>query len=204
MQHLLVNVGNMQYLFLSFLELVIIFVIFQCQDVTKITDFDHSSEWVQRSLHLNHQKTRQPFFQWRNFSIMVRTQDTPLLKMPGLSINDLLGLASYKLIWSLSTTIKVLDRLYLAWLLPHVVPSLRPLQPAYRKLHSSETALLKMIINDMFDAVDLGRTTILIIFDLSTAFDNIDHSILLNRFESSFGVTLSWVKLYLTDQTTKS
>ena len=56
----------------------------------------------------------------------------------------------------------------------------------------------------MFEAVDLGRTTILITFDLSTAFDNIDHSILLNRLQSSFGVTLSclsWVRLCLTDQT---
>ena len=34
-----------------------------------------------------------------------------------------------------------------------------------------ETAILK-IVNDMFEAVDLGHTTILITLDLSTVFDN--------------------------------
>ena len=131
---------------------------------------------------------------------MVNAQVAQLLKKPGLSIADL---ASYKLMSNLSTTIKVLDCLYLASLLPHVAPSLCPLQPAYRKLHATETALSK-ITNDMFEPVDLGHTTILITLDLTIAFNNIDHSILLNRFERSFGVTdqaLSLVGLYLTDQT---
>ena len=38
-------------------------------------------------------------------------------------------------------------------------------------------------------AVDIGSTTILIALDLDIFFDTIDHSILLNRLESSFGVT---------------
>ena len=56
----------------------------------------------------------------------------------------------------------------------------------------------------MFEAVDLGRTTNLVDLDLSTAFDIIVNAILLNRLESSFGVTgsaLSSVRLYLTDRT---
>ena len=89
------------------------------------------------------------------------------------------------MISNVSTTIKVLDRLYLAWLLPRVAPSLCSLQPPNRKFCSKETAFLK-IVNDMFEAVDLGRTTILITFDLSTAFDTIYHSIQMNRLESSF------------------
>ena len=52
--------------------------------------------------------------------------------------------------------------------------NLMPFQSAYRKLHSMVTALLK-IVNDMFEAVDLGRTTILVALDLSRAFDIIDH-----------------------------
>ena len=59
----------------------------------------------------------------------------------------------------------------------------------------------------MFEAVDLGGggTTILITIDISTTFyistissTIIDHFILMNRLESSFGVTeqtLSWVRL---------
>ena len=80
---------------------------------------------------------------------------------------------------------------------------LLPLQSAYRKLHSIETTLLK-IINDMFEEVDLGHTIILIVPDLSIVFDTIDHSILLNRLKSTFKVTgsaLSWVRSYLTELT---
>ena len=111
---------------------------------------------------------------------MVHAQVAPLVKKPGLSITDL---ANYKLISNLSTTIKVLDRLFLASLLPHIAPSLYPLHPAYRKLDSTETALFH-IVNDIFEAVDHGRTTILVTLDLSITFDNTDHSILLNRLKA--------------------
>lgn len=63
-------------------------------------------------------------------------------------------------------------------------------------------ALLKMV-NDMIEAVDLGHTTILITLYLFASFDNIDHSILLSKLRSSFGVTgpaLSLVRSYLTDR----
>ena len=48
---------------------------------------------------------------------------------------------------------------------------------------------LLQIINNMFEAVDSGSTTILIALDLDIAFDIIEHSILMNRLESSLGVT---------------
>ena len=44
------------------------------------------------------------------------------------------------------------------------------------------------IIHDMFEAIDLGCTTILFALDLSDAFHITDHSVLLSRFESSFGI----------------
>ena len=118
---------------------------------------------------------------------------------PGLNITDQ---ASYRPISNLNTTSKVLERLYLAWLVPQVAPSFCPLQSAYRKLHSTKTALLK-IVNDMFEAVYIGRTIVLITLDSSTAFDTIDHSIVMKRLKSSLGVTglaLSWLRLYLTDR----
>lgn len=72
-------------------------------------------------------------------------------------------------------------------------------QSAYRKSHSTETALLR-IQNDVLLALDKRKDVILVMLDLSAAFDTIDHSILLNRLQKRFGfddVVLAWVKSFL-------
>ena len=73
-------------------------------------------------------------------------------------------------------------------------------QSAYRRFHWSETALLK-IHNNILASMDDSRVTVLTLLDLSTAFDTIDHTILLRRLGDWFGVTgkaLDWFKSYLT------
>ena len=78
-----------------------------------------------------------------------------------------------------------------------------PFQSAYRKLHSTETALLR-IQNDILAAMDKGRVTALTLLDLSAAFDTIDHVILLDRLQNWFGITgmaLNWVSSYLSERT---
>ncbi len=45
-----------------------------------------------------------------------------------------------------------------------------PMQSSYRKYHSSETALVK-VHNDIMEAVDRGSCVILVLLDLSAAFD---------------------------------
>ena len=47
-----------------------------------------------------------------------------------------------------------------------------PLQSAYRDNHSTETALIK-VQNDILSAVDTGSSAILLMLDLSAAFDTI-------------------------------
>ena len=69
-------------------------------------------------------------------------------------------------------------------------------QSAYRKHHSTETALL-CVTNDIKLAMDSKKGTILVMIDLSSAFDTIDHSILLNRLELRYGITsvvLEWFR----------
>ena len=74
-----------------------------------------------------------------------------------------------------------------------------PLQSAYRKQHSPETALIK-IQHDIVKALDSGRVAALVLLDLSAAFDTIDHAILLERLKETHGISgdaLLWVASYL-------
>ena len=76
-----------------------------------------------------------------------------------------------------------------------------PLQSAYRKYHSTESALCK-IYNDLVLNVCEGRSSILVLLDLSAAFDTIDHEILLEDI-AAFGVrdaALSLLESYLSDR----
>ena len=62
-----------------------------------------------------------------------------------------------------------------------------PLQSAYRSGHSTETALVR-VQNDLLRAVDNKQGVVLVLLDLSAAFDTIDHNILLCRLEEKLGV----------------
>jgi hypothetical protein len=79
---------------------------------------------------------------------------------------------------------------------------LDPLQSAYRALHSTETAILK-INNDIHMTMDQGDGMLLVMLDLSAAFDTLDHGILLDRLQHLVGITgtaLDWLSSYLTDR----
>ena len=58
-------------------------------------------------------------------------------------------------------------------------------QSAYRPYHSTETALLRGC-NDVLSGLDDRNVCLLVLLDLSSAFDIIDHGILLHRLETSF------------------
>lgn len=74
-------------------------------------------------------------------------------------------------------------------------------QSGFRAKHSMETALVK-ITNNLLCAADTGLLSILILLDLSAAFDTISHPILIERLANIgiIGGALSWFCSYLTDR----
>ena len=102
---------------------------------------------------------------------------------------------------NLSFVSKITERAVFDQVYTHVTDNeLFPvLQSAYRKSHSTETALLK-IVNDILLDINRQHVSLLVLLDLSAAFDTVDHTILLRRLERSFGVTgdaLKWFTSYL-------
>ena len=126
----------------------------------------------------------------------------PLLKKPNL---DPEVLKNYRPVSNLPFLSKVLERIVLSQLMSHLEEHrlLEPFQSAYKKGHSTETALLR-VVNDLLGAADRGRVSILSLLDLSAAFDTIDHEILCQRLQDVFGCSgtaLAWFSSYLTDRT---
>ena len=60
-------------------------------------------------------------------------------------------------------------------------------QSAYRKYHSTETAVAN-VFNDILLAADQCCVSALCLLDLTAAFDTVDHVLLLLRLERQFGV----------------
>ena len=71
------------------------------------------------------------------------------------------------------------------------------------QVHSTETTLLR-VQNDLLQAVDNEWGAILVLLDLSAAFDTIDYQKLLNLLNQYFGirgVAFKWFESYLKDRT---
>ena len=68
--------------------------------------------------------------------------------------------------------------------------------------HSTETALVR-IHNDMMQSMDCRRGVLLVLLDLSAAFDTLGHGILIKRLHDTRvrHTALEWFKSYLDDRT---
>ena len=80
---------------------------------------------------------------------------------------------------------------------------LTPVQSGFRRFHSTETLLLRLL-SDIYGAIDRSELTLLALFDVSAAFDTVDHDILLKRLNVSFGLSgnfLEWIGSFLHGRT---
>ena len=129
---------------------------------------------------------------------------TPLLKKPNLDRNLL---KNYRPVSNLSFISKLIEKVVAKQLNNYIDSEglSNVNQSTYRRLHSTESALLK-IQNDIAPSMDSGKAVALTLLDLSAAFDTINHDILFNSLRDWFGVdgtVLRWIKSYLSNRKQK-
>ena len=112
---------------------------------------------------------------------------TPLLKKSNLPVNNL---KNYRPVSNLSFISKIIEKVVSNRLQAHINSNElnNPMQSAYRKFHSTETALLR-VHNDISVSLDKGHVKALTLLDLSAAFDTIDHNTLTNKLAEWYGVS---------------
>ena len=111
----------------------------------------------------------------------------PLLKKPGLDMNNL---KNYRPVSNHICVSKIIEKVVASRIEDHLdkhkLHDNR--QSAYRSFHSTETALLREHHN-IAAALDNNSCYILVMLDLSAAFDVINHVILYQRLEYTFGIS---------------
>src|SRR6218665_2351125 len=98
--------------------------------------------------------------------------------------------SNYRPISNLSFLYKLTERIILARLNDYLSSNslLNPHQYGFTKHHSTET-LLSLCITKLVSVVSYQQVSCLCLLDISAAFDTIDHSILLKRLSSWFGIS---------------
>ncbi len=125
----------------------------------------------------------------------------PLIKKIQLDPKDLVH---YRPISNLPFLSKILEKVASSQLYSFLEKNYicEDFQSGFRPSHSTETALIR-VTNYLLLSSDRGCISLLVLLDLSAAFDTINHSILLNRLENSVGISgsaLAWFKSYLSDR----
>ena len=125
----------------------------------------------------------------------------PLLKKPALDPGIL---ANYRPISNLPFLSKILEKAAAKQLCDflHKNNIFEGFQSGFRANHSTETALLR-VANDLLTTADNNLLSVLVLLDLSAAFDTVDHHILLQRLEHLVGIrgsALKWFESYLSDR----
>lgn len=103
----------------------------------------------------------------------------------------------------LPTLSKILEKILVEQLSKHLsVNKILPInQSGFRKAHSCATALLN-ITDDIFQATDHGKLTLMTLIDFSKAFDSINHHLLLSilHFAGMEDTSIALLRSYLTNR----
>ena len=126
----------------------------------------------------------------------------PRLKKTTVDPDDV---TSYRPISNLTFMSKIMDNLVCRQITGFLEKNdlLPKMRSAYRRYHSTKTAVLK-IVSDILCAADRRDATFLCFLDMPAAFDTVDHDILVERLEKAFGLrsqVLEWIKSFLPTRT---
>ena len=126
---------------------------------------------------------------------------TPLIKKQSLDKNCL---KNYRPVSGLPFLGKLLERVAASRIHEYLAQNslYTRNQSAYRPVHSVETALLR-ITDSILRSVDSGLGVIILLLDLSAAFDTIDHACLVSTLHNYFGIqnkALSWINSYISNR----
>ena len=126
---------------------------------------------------------------------------TPILKKPGLDSDSA---ANYQPISNMTFLFKLIEHLVCRQLTAHLFQHhlLPPQKSAYYWHHSIEIATLK-VVSDIINAAETDHVIILALFDLTAAFDTVDHGIQLQQLSYLYdfgGTPLRWIRSFLSDR----
>ena len=132
---------------------------------------------------------------------MKRALVKPILKKPSLDPDIL---KNYRPISNLQFLSKLIERVAVSRITEYMTDNKlhEPLQSAYRAFSSTETALIK-VQNDIRMMIDDKKAVILVLLDLSAAFDTVDHNLLLSLMMNRLsigGIVSDWLKSYLSER----
>ena len=125
----------------------------------------------------------------------------PYLKGEGLDHNML---KNFRPVSNLQFVGKIIEKIVLSRLNDHLKNNDLniPEQSAYIKNSSTETLLLRLT-NDLLIAADAKSATVVMLLDLSAAFDTVEHKLLLNILKHEIGIrgtALKWFHSFLTSR----
>ena len=122
---------------------------------------------------------------------------TPIMK------DDKIGpvYENYRPISNIPLLSKIFEKAAISQYIPHLKETNKFSinNSAYKQNHSTETLLTK-IHSDIIQNMDNQKITILVLLDLSAAFDSVNHNIILNILQNRFNIkctALRWLNSYI-------
>ena len=112
-------------------------------------------------------------------------------------------IGNYRPVANVSFMVKVVERVVADQLQAHLdeTDALYPFQSGFRPHHGTETALVALY-DDLLREADRGKVSLLVLLDITAAFDTVGHGILLGRLSELGigGLALAWLRSFLGDR----